>query len=142
MHLIKAYMDHAIFGILGFMSLLALAYAIERFLYYKNIKVDRYKDVNQLENDLTQNLTILSIIGSNAPYIGLLGTVIGIMVTFYDMGSGAGIDTNAVLIGLSLALKATALGLLVAIPTLIVYTACLRKVDVHITAWKSLDHAA
>ncbi|CAE10490.1 TonB-system energizer ExbB [Wolinella succinogenes] len=142
MHLIKAYMDHAIFGILGFMSLLALAYAIERFLYYKNIKVDRYKDVNQLENDLTQNLTILSIIGSNAPYIGLLGTVIGIMVTFYDMGSGAGIDTNAVLIGLSLALKATALGLLVAIPTLIVYTACLRKVDVHIAAWKSLDHAA
>ncbi len=142
MHLIKAYMDHAIFGILGFMSLLALAYAIERFLYYKNIKVDRYKDVNQLENDLTQNLTILSIIGSNAPYIGLLGTVIGIMVTFYDMGSGAGIDTNAVLIGLSLALKATALGLLVAIPTLIVYTACLRKVDVHIATWKSLDHAA
>lgn len=135
-------MDHAVFGILGLMSLLALAYAIERFFYYKIVEIDKYKDINQLENDLTKNLTILSIIGSNAPYVGLLGTVIGIMVTFYDMGSGGGIDTNTVLIGLSLALKATALGLLVAIPTLIAYTACLRQVDVHTASWKSLNNAS
>lgn len=142
MDLIREYMDHAIFGVLGFMSLLALAYTLERILYYKGFDASVYQDQESLEADLTQNLTILSIIGSNAPYVGLLGTVVGVMVTFYDMGKGAGIDTNAVLVGLSLALKATALGLLVAIPTLIAYTACLRQVDVQIAKWKSAKHAS
>ncbi|MDR0407918.1 MAG: TonB-system energizer ExbB [Campylobacteraceae bacterium] len=142
MEYIKTYMDFAIFGILGLMSILSLAYAIERFIFYARYKLDDYKDINEFENDLTRNLTTLSIIGSNAPYVGLLGTVIGVMVTFYDMGIGGGIDTNAILVGLSLALKATAAGLLVAIPTLVVYTACLRKVDVGIAKFKANKNAS
>ncbi|MDR0580447.1 MAG: TonB-system energizer ExbB [Campylobacteraceae bacterium] len=142
MEYIKNYMDFAIFGILGLMSILSLAYAIERFIFYTRCKPDDYKDVNELENDLTKNLTVLSIIGSNAPYVGLLGTVVGVMVTFYDMGIGGGIDTNTILVGLSLALKATAAGLLVAIPTLMVYTACLRKVDVGIAKFKANKNAS
>jgi biopolymer transport protein ExbB len=135
-------MDFAIFGILGLMSVLSLAYAIERFIFYTRYKIDDYKDLNEFENDLTKNLTTLSIIGSNAPYVGLFGTVVGVMVTFYDMGIGGGIDTNAILVGLSLALKATAAGLLVAIPTLVIYTACLRKVDVGIANFKAKKNAA
>ncbi|MDU5325980.1 MotA/TolQ/ExbB proton channel family protein, partial [Campylobacter ureolyticus] len=75
---------------------------------------------------------------SNAPYIGLLGTVAGIMVTFYEMGLAGGVDASAVMVGMSLALKATALGLLVAIPTLMIYNAFGRKVDVLMTRYK--DH--
>jgi biopolymer transport protein ExbB len=142
MEYIKEYMDFAIFGVLGLMSIFAVAYAIERFIFYKRYKLSNYKDVNELENDLTKNLTTLSIIGSNAPYVGLLGTVVGVMVTFFDMGSGGGIDTDAILVGLSLALKATAAGLLVAIPTLAIYAACLRKVDVGIAKFKAKNNAA
>lgn len=69
------------------------------------------------------------MIGSNAPYVGLLGTVIGIMVVFYDMGQNASLETSVVVIGLSLALKATALGLLVAIPSMMLYSGFLRKTD-------------
>lgn len=139
MQWIKDYMDYTIFSVLGIMSFLALAYAIERWVYYRSCKVEKYEDINILEIDLTKNLTILYIIYSNAPYVGLLGTVIGIMVTFFDMSSGSGIDTNNILLGLSMALKATALGLLVAIPTLALYTAYLRKVDVFLNKWKSIN---
>jgi biopolymer transport protein ExbB len=142
MEYIKDYVDFAIFGILGLMSILTVTYAVERFMFYRKYDVRDYRNINELENDLTKNLTTLSIIGSNAPYVGLLGTVIGIMVTFYDMASGSGIETNAILVGLSLALKATALGLLVAIPTLIVYSACLRKVDVGIANFKARNNAS
>ena len=74
---------------------------------------------------------------SNAPYIGLLGTVIGIMITFHDMGASGNMNAGEIMIGLSLALKATALGLLVAIPTLIIYNGFLRKVDVLINRYKA-----
>lgn len=137
MEFIKEFVDYFVFGVLGFMSLLALTYTIERFWYYSRVKVEEFSSEEELETALTKNLTGLSIISSNAPYIGLLGTVVGIMITFYDMGKAGNIDTNSVLIGLSLALKATALGLLVAIPSLIIYSICLRKCDVLIAKWKT-----
>ena len=78
---------------------------------------------------MSENLTTLYIIYSNAPYVGLLGTVLGIMIVFYDMGVSGNIDVQSIVIGLSLALKATALGLVVAIPSLMAYNALLRKVS-------------
>ena len=117
-------------GILVFMSFLVVWFSIERVLFYRSINHKDYKNNTLFEEALTKNLTALYIIYSNAPYVGLLGTVCGIMITFYDMGVSGGIDTKSIMIGLSLALKATALGLVVAIPTLIIYNAFLRKVDV------------
>ena len=137
MEFIKETIDYFVFGILGFMSVLTITYALERFWYYSRIDVFEFSTEEELETSLSKNLTALSIISSNAPYIGLLGTVIGIMITFYDMGQSTNIETNTILIGLSLALKATALGLIVAIPSLIIYTMCLRKCDVLIARWKS-----
>ncbi len=126
---LKHLVDYATLGVLGIMSIIAMAYAIERFFYYKSVNVTAYGSKNEAEAELTKNLTAISIIGSNAPYVGLLGTVAGIMVVFYEMGMGAAIEPSEVVVGLSLALKATALGLLVAIPSIMVYSACLRKVD-------------
>ena len=57
------------------------------------------------------------------------------MITFYDMGVSGGLDAKSIMIGLSTALKATALGLVVAIPTLIVYNVFLRKVDVYLNRY-------
>ncbi|MBZ7935649.1 TonB-system energizer ExbB, partial [Campylobacter sp. B0100352/1] len=96
-----------------------------------------YKNQEEFDNAISENLTAIYIIYSNAPYIGLLGTVVGIMVTFYEMGLAGNIDVKSIVIGLSLALKATALGLLVAIPTLIAYNALLRKISLLSSTYKA-----
>jgi biopolymer transport protein ExbB len=137
MELLKAYLDYAIVGVLGFMSFLMLWGVIERYLYFHRVDVTRFKHQDELNVDLTRNLTLIASIGSNAPYVGLLGTVLGILITFYDIGQGGAIDTNTIMLGLALALKATALGLVVAIPSILFYNALLRRVDVLTARWKS-----
>ncbi|WP_104578432.1 TonB-system energizer ExbB [Helicobacter felis] len=129
--LVGEYVDIGVFSVLGIMGFLALWFTIERIIFYARINFSLYEDPDRLDMDLTKNLTMLYIIYSNAPYVGLLGTILGVMVTFYDMSTSVtGLDAKAITLGLSLALKATAFGLLVAIPTLIVYNAFLRKVDI------------
>ena len=130
MEFLAHYVDYIIFAILGFMSFLVVWFTIERQLFYSKVKASNYKSKALYEEALTKNLTTLYIVYSNAPYIGLLGTVIGIMITFFDMSTASGIDTKAIMQGLSLALKATATGLVVAVPTLIIYNGFIRKVDV------------
>lgn len=129
MEILKANLDYIIFGILGFMAFVAVWCAIERLLFFRKVKASDYQRQDDFDNALSENLTALYIIYSNAPYVGLLGTVLGIMIVFYDMGLSGNIDVKSIVIGLSLALKATALGLIVAIPSLMAYNALLRKVS-------------
>lgn len=69
---------------------------------------------------LEKNLFVLSTIQTLAPFLGLLGTVWGILVTFSELQGGASASSNtAILGGLSTALATTVLGLLIAIPALI-----------------------
>ncbi len=137
MEFLKEYIDFVIIGILGFMSFIVVWFSIERIIFYKQIKYSDFDDLDDFEEAITKNLTALYIIYSNAPYIGLLGTVIGIMITFHDMGASGNMNASDIMVGLSLALKATALGLLVAIPTLIIYNAFLRKVDILLNKYKA-----
>ena len=137
MEFLKHNVDYVIIGILGLMSFVGVWLTIERLIFYANVKFENYKNQDDFEESMTRNLTTLYIIYSNAPYVGLLGTVAGIMVTFYDMGMSGGIDTKSIMVGLSLALKATALGLIVAIPTLMIYNAFMRKVDVLVNRYKA-----
>ena len=136
MSFLRHNLDYMVFGILGLMSFLMLWFVIERYFYYARVKVEKFNHADNLNVALTNNLTIISSIGANAPYIGLLGTVIGIMLTFYDMGQGGKVDVNSIMTGLSLALKATAAGLVVAIPAIMFYNALLRKVDVINARWR------
>jgi len=134
---IKLLVDYGTLGILLFMSIIVVAFAIERLIFFKNIQIQNYKTKNALERAATKNLTPISLIGSNAPYVGLLGTVGGIMVVFYEIGmSGGALDTSKVIVGLALALKVTAAGLLVAIPSTIIYGGFLRKVDLKISEYE------
>ena len=137
MEFLKHNVDYFIIGILGLMSFTVVWLTIERLIFYANVKFENYKNQDDFEESVTRNLTTLYIVYSNAPYIGLLGTVAGIMVTFYDMGMSGGIDTKSIMVGLSLALKATALGLIFAIPTLMIYNAFMRKVDVLVNRYKA-----
>lgn len=139
MEWLKEAVDYGIIGLLVIMSFIAVGTSIERFLTYKRIRTDEYSDKKSLELFLTNKLHIIATIGSNAPYIGLLGTVLGIMLTFYTMGKEGYMDTNRIMVGLALALKATAIGLLVAIPSVVLYNFLLRKVKVIITEWEIED---
>ncbi|EAL6537840.1 TonB-system energizer ExbB [Campylobacter jejuni] len=114
---------------------------VERMLFFRKINFKNYENQEQFDDAISENLTTIYIIYSNAPYIGLLGTVIGIMVTFYEMGLAGNIDVKSIVVGLSLALKATALGLLVAIPALMAYNALLRKVSLLSNAYKANKNA-
>ncbi|MCP4430652.1 MAG: TonB-system energizer ExbB [Gammaproteobacteria bacterium] len=132
---LKTYLDLMVFGTLGFMSFLSVWLAIERMHYYRRVKLIEYDHANELNVLLTRNLTVIYSIGANAPYVGLLGTVLGILITFYDLGQGGDIDPATIMLGLALALKATAAGLFVAIPAILAYNALLRKVDVLTAMW-------
>ena len=127
---IKEIVDISIFVILGLMGFLALWYSIERYIFLSRFSPEGYGCRQQIETALTRNMTTIFIIYSNAPYVGLLGTVLGIMITFYDMGQSGGLNAKDIMVGMSLALKATALGLVVAIPALIAYNGLTRKISV------------
>lgn len=136
MEFLKNYIDLIIFIVLGVMAFIALWCVIERILFFKKIQLREYKNQESFDDAISENLTSLYIIYTNSPYVGLLGTVVGIMITFYDMGLSGEIDVKSIVIGLSLALKATALGILVAIPSLIAYNALLRKISILSNSYK------
>ena len=128
--------DYGIIGFLILMSVTAIGIAIERFHFYKHIKLDSFLDKKSLELELTKKIHIIATIGSNAPYIGLLGTVLGIMFTFHLIGKEGFMDTGKIMVGLALSLKATTIGLLVAIPSVSLYNFLLRKVKVLLITWE------
>lgn len=76
---------------------------------------------------LERYLSFLATVGSNAPFIGLLGTVFGVMDAFRGLAVSQG-DASAVMLGISKALVATAVGLMVAIPAVIAYNFFQRQV--------------
>ncbi|MGE3758770.1 MAG: MotA/TolQ/ExbB proton channel family protein [Pseudobdellovibrionaceae bacterium] len=78
--------------------------------------------------ELEKHLNFLATIGSNAPYIGLLGTVLGIMKAFNDLAITPEAGQQTVMAGISIALIATAAGLFVAIPAVISYNYFQRQV--------------
>jgi biopolymer transport protein TolQ len=77
---------------------------------------------------LEKNLSTLGTIASNAPYVGLLGTVMGIMKAFNDLANSPGQGNEVVMAGIGHALVSTAIGLAVAIPAVIAFNFFQKKV--------------
>ncbi|MDH4982414.1 TonB-system energizer ExbB [Hyphomicrobium sp. D-2] len=128
--------DYGVIGLLGVLSVLVVAVILERLVFYARIKLHRYVTAEGLELDLTKYLVLVASVASNAPYIGLLGTVLGIMLTFYSMDFSAGADPGKIMVGLALALKATAMGLIVAIVAVVAYNGLVRRAKVLQLRWK------
>ncbi|RBQ29701.1 TonB-system energizer ExbB [Aliarcobacter vitoriensis] len=126
---LKHLVDYGVIALLVVMSFVAFFFFVERVLFYKKIDVKTYKTKKALDVALTKHLTIIGTIASNAPYIGLLGTVLAIMLTFMTMGSGE-IDAAKIMESLALALKATAVGLVVAIVSMVMYNILGRSAEV------------
>jgi len=133
----KHIVDYGVIGLLVFLSFITIAYTIERMLFYRSIKLESYRHKLQLELDLTKRLPTIASIGANAPYIGLLGTVLAIILTFYIIGEQSDtINAGEIMKNLALALKATAAGLFVAIPATVLYNALLTRVDNILAQWE------
>jgi biopolymer transport protein ExbB len=78
---------------------------------------------------LKRGLAILATVGSTAPFVGLLGTVFGIINAFAAMGSAASTGLAAITVGIAEALIATGFGLLVAIPAVWFFNYFQTKID-------------
>ncbi len=88
-----------------------------------------------------RSLTFLATVGSNAPYIGLFGTVLGIMKSFNDLANSTNAGQQTVMVGISAALIATAAGLMVAIPNILAFNYFQKQVKSIIAGLESFKDA-
>jgi biopolymer transport protein ExbB len=136
MDVIKDIVDYGVIGLLIALSIWAVAVAVERWRFYRTVDLKEFPNQQICEMMLTKRLVVIGTVAANAPYIGLLGTVLGIMLTFHTMGTSGTMAVSSIMIGLSLALKATAIGLLVAIPCVVMNNALRRRVNELLTLYK------
>lgn len=136
---LKYFIEYGILGFLGVLGFIVIALGIAKWLDYKDIRIENYTHAQDLEYDLTKNLTIISTIAANSVYVGLLGTVLGIMLTFSSLGETGLVDSKVIMHSLSYTLIATAAGLLVAIPAIVIYNLLARKAEVLMAKWEKLN---
>jgi biopolymer transport protein ExbB len=87
-----------------------------------------------------QRLAFLGTLGNNAPFVGLFGTVLGIIRAFHDLAGSSMQGTQAVMAGIAEALVATGVGLIVALPAVATYNAFTRHVERATSAAEVLAH--
>lgn len=89
------------------------------------------------KKQMEEGLSILGTLGSTTPFIGLLGTIMGIIVSFGELSRGLG-DMNQVMYSLAEALVLTAVGLFVAIPSVISFNIFNKKIKNHLIEAEAL----
>lgn len=128
--------DVGIMGLLAMLSVIVVAIGLERLFFFHSVELSSFTNAKALELELTKWLFVIASVATNAPYIGLLGTVLGIMLTFYNLGVDTSADVGKIMVGLALALKATAAGLVVALVSVVAYNALLRTSKVLLLEWE------
>ena len=107
-----------------------LLLAINRLNWPKEENVDALQTRARHEVvKLERGLVVLEIIVGIAPLLGLVGTILGMMTTFADVGQAGLNDASKLAQGISLILRATLIGLLIAIPALIAWSYYTKKVE-------------
>jgi biopolymer transport protein ExbB/TolQ len=101
--------------------------AIAGHLIFEKMRMDR-------------GLIIIGTTGSNAPFIGLFGTVLGIIKAFHDLSLETAEAATSVMSGISEALVATAIGLMVAIPAVVLYNYFQRMNKTQVSNLQSMGH--
>jgi biopolymer transport protein TolQ len=100
---------------------------------HRAMKVSMSREIEMLEN----NLTFLATVGSVSPYVGLFGTVWGIMESFRALAGVQQATLAMVAPGISEALIATAMGLLAAIPAVVAYNKFTSEIDAMIVRYEN-----
>ena len=107
-----------------------LLFAAEHFNWPKAETVDALQTRARHEIvRLERGLVVLEIIVGIAPLLGLVGTIVGMMTAFGDVGQAGQTDAAKLAQGIALILRATLIGLLIAIPSLIFWSYYTKKVE-------------
>jgi biopolymer transport protein ExbB/biopolymer transport protein TolQ len=86
-------------------------------------------EMTRRRRELDSGMTLLGTLGNNAPFVGLFGTVIGVIVAFADLAEGSSkVQMDKVMGGIAEALIATGVGLFVAIPAVVAYNVFQKKI--------------
>ena len=78
---LKELVEYGVIGLLLGLSVWAIGVAVERWLFYRRVGVKQFPTLDLCEVMLTRRLVVIGTVAANAPYIGLLGTVLGIILT-------------------------------------------------------------
>ena len=96
--------------------------------------------IEQERTRYEKRLAFLGTLGANAPFVGLFGTVLGIIRSFHDLAGGSMQNSQAVMAGIAEALVATGVGLIVALPAVATYNAFMRHVEATTSASETFAH--
>lgn len=94
----------------------------------------------QARSKMERGLAFLGTLGNNAPFIGLFGTVLGIIRAFRDLSENTMEGSSAVMAGIAEALVATAVGLLVALPAVAIFNLFQRYIKAQIIQSDAVSH--
>lgn len=113
------------------MSILSWCVIIEKIRIWSRAKrgIDRNLPADEAIKQFDKNLWFLSMCGATAPFIGLFGTVWGVMNAFASIGAAKSVSIAVIAPGLAAALGTTVIGLIVAIPAAIAYQYFSKKSD-------------
>lgn len=169
-----AFGDYGVLLLLGCLSIWVVAIVVERLLAFRRFETVISRDHSDLLNALrerlqrlmtrhpdafehnfevawypldeqtSRGLAVLGTLGNSAPFIGLFGTVLGVIKAFQDLSLAEQAGPQVVMAGISQALIATAMGLLVAIPAAVMYNYfSLRRRRLHdrlaVRLWEEQD---
>jgi len=98
-------------------------------------------ELARVQKQLERSSSMLGTLGNNAPFIGLLGTVIGVIQAFHELSAGASkAAMGNVMSGIAEALVATGVGLLVALPSVAMYNVLIRHVETATAGAEATSH--
>lgn len=89
---------------------------------------------------MERGVVFLGTLGNNAPFIGLFGTVLGIIRAFHDLSTNTSSGSQAVMAGIAESLVTTAVGLMVALPAVAIFNTLQRRIRVQLAAVDGLAH--
>jgi biopolymer transport protein ExbB/TolQ len=111
------------------------AEAIRPALKYLDAGPEAFSDCVEAEfvkirQDCERGMNLLATLGNNAPFIGLMGTVIGVIISFQKLGQSQGANSmSSVMGGIAEALVSTGVGLFLALPAVVAYNILSKKVE-------------
>jgi len=134
----STYLENGIFGLMGFLLLLVIFIVIERVVAFNLIrkKLHNFTRREEINIELNSKLTTLHTIATSVVYIGLLGTVVGVIMALGEVETSS---KKEMMSGLSYALVATASSLIVAIPATVAYNYLAAMADNIILGWDLKD---
>jgi biopolymer transport protein ExbB len=106
-------------------------------LFYRRVELTQFKSLREYEMALTKRLVVIGTAAANALCSGLLGTVPGIMLTFQTRARSGALAVTTVMVDLSLAIKATVVGLVVAIPYVVLDNVLRRHITELLVQYKT-----